>query len=311
VVLSAPLIWLGKLGVADLPGLYAVAALLYLCSSLRNLLNNRGSHLFVSSMLLLESTGRMLTFLAMAAVFGATARMLMVSSALALGIEFALILSQARRRLQLSNSAVPFDSAATIFHVAMPISGSAVCNALQVQAYRVAYPLAGFGAVSGVFGVVSNIGTAGMGACSAIFSQLYLPQLYQSAGASIRRYVSHALLLSSGVLAFSMAIAPLLVELLTKQQYRPYAFAIGFGVVAEACNLVIGGYVVLLSIEKRTRQLLYFNLFAATLSVAACAGALLYAPNNPYLIGFSIAGSQLLMTFLLIVFTRARPATAT
>lgn len=306
IVLGAPLVSLGKLRMADLPALYAVAALLYLCMTLRNLLNNRGSKVFVSSMLLLESVGRLLAFLAVAVVFGSTARTLMVSSALALGVELTVILVQLRRRIPLSRSSEPLDGAVTVLRIVAPISGSAVCNALQNQAYRVVYPLAGFGAVSGVFGVVANIGIAGMGACASIFSQLYLPGLYRSAGASIRRYVGHALLLSGGILAFSLVFARLLVKLLTKEQYLPYATAVGFGVVSEACNLVIGGYVVLMSIERRTSLLLKFNAATALLSVGGCLGAVAFAPDNPYLIGVFVAGSQLLMTVSLLVFVRRR-----
>ena len=47
-IVSAPFVWFHKLQLADLPWLYAVAALLYLCTSLRNLLNIRGSSVFVS-----------------------------------------------------------------------------------------------------------------------------------------------------------------------------------------------------------------------------------------------------------------------
>jgi len=304
LVLSAPLVWLGKLNVVDLPAMYAVAALIYLCSSLRNLLNNRGSGLFVSSMLLLESIGRMAAFLAIAALFGSSARILMTSSALALSIELAVILIWVRRCLCFSAIRGSLDSVRTVFRVAAPISGSAVCNTVQIQAYRVAYPLSGFGAEAGLFGVVSNIGTAGMGACSSVFSQLYLPQLYQSAGTSIRRYVLHAFLLSGGVLVIAMVAAPLLVGLLTKEQYLPYSMAIGFGVVTEACNLVIGGYVVLLSIEQRTSLLLKSNIFAALVSMAGCVVGISIAPTNIYLIGFSTAGSQLLMTVLLLALVR-------
>lgn len=306
VVLSAPLLWLDKLRLADIPALYAVAALLYLCTTLRGLLNNRGKTVFASSMLLLEAVGRLAAFLAAAAVLGASARTLMVSSAVALAFELLILLWQVRRQLPLTGGTEVLDTSRAILRTVLPMSGSAICNALQLQTYRVAYPLAGLGAVSGIFGVVSNVGTAGMGACASVFSQLYIPQLYQSAGASIRRYVGHALLLSGGVLVVAMAAAPLLVRLLTKQQYQAYALAIGFGVIVEACNLIIGGYVVLLSIEQRTGLLLKFNVAAALLSVSGCMASIALAPSNPYLIGVSIAGSQLLMTALLIFFARRR-----
>ncbi len=306
VVLSAPLIWLGKLHVADVPALYAVAALLYLCTSLRGILNNRDSKIFVSVMLLFESTGRLAAFLAGAALLGASARTLMLSSALALAVEFAIIVAQAGRCLPLSAEPGSLDSPRTIFRTAAPIAGSAVCNALQLQTYRVAYPLAGLGAASGIYGVVSNIGAAAMSACGSIYAQIQTPRLYRSHGASIRSFVGLAALLAAGVLLVATLCAPFLVRLLTKPQYVPYALAVGFGVVTEACNLMIGGYTVMLSLAQRTGTLLKFNLAAAVLSVAGCLTSLTLRPGDPFAIGLSIAGSQLLMTLSMVVFARHR-----
>ncbi len=305
-LLSAPLIYLGKLHPGDLPALYAVAALLYLCTSLRGVLNNRGHTVFVSGMLLLESTGRLVAFVGAVAIFGASARTLLVSSALALGVEFAFILVHARRQLAFSNVAGTLDDAATIFRSAAPIGGAAVCNALQLQTYRIAYSLAGLGVTSGIYGVVSNIGAAAMSACGSIFSQIQTPRLYQSGGATIGRFVGLATVLSTGVLLMTMACAPFLVRLLTKEEYVPFALAIGFGVITEACNLIIGGYAVLLTLEQRQGMLFRFNLAAATLSVFGCLCTLHLWPQDPLLIGFSIVGSQLLMTFSIVTFASRR-----
>ena len=306
VALGAPLVWLGKLRAADLPALYAVAALLYLCMSLRNLLNNRGSKVFVSSMLLVESLGRLVAFVAAAAVFGASARTLMASSAVALGVEFGLILLRARQRLRFGDGPAVLDAPASVLRVAAPISGSAVCNAVQLQAFRVAYPLAGLGATSALYGVVANIGQQAMAVCSSIFSQIETPRLYQSNGGSIRRFVGLGALLALAVLVGMTALAPQFVRLLTKQQYLPYAYAIGFGVVVEACNMIIGAYTVLLSLQRRTGALLAFNVVAAAASVGGCFGALRLRPDDPFVIGYAVAGSQLLMTLALVAFASRR-----
>jgi O-antigen/teichoic acid export membrane protein len=307
VLLGSPLVWLGKLRAADLPALYAVAALLYLCMSLRNLLNNRGSKVFVSSMLLVESLGRLGAFVAVAAVFGASARTLMASSALALAIELAAILARMRGSLRFGTQPGRLDDARTVLHVAAPISGSAVCNAVQLQAFRVAYPLAGLGATSGLYGVVANIGQQAMAVCSSIFSQIETPRLYQTQGGSIRRFTGLAAALAAAVLVGMTALAPLFVRLLTKEQYLPYAYAIGFGVVVEACNMVIGGYTVLLSLRRRTGLLLRLNVAAAAVSVAGCLGAIRWLPGDPFVIGWAVAGSQLLMTLVLVAAASRKP----
>lgn len=306
VVLGMPLVWLDKLHASDLPSLYAVAALLYLCMSLRNVLNNRGSKVFVSSMLLMESTGRLLSFLAIAALFGASARTLLSSSALALAIELVFIVARIRRTLHVGAEPVQLDPAATVLRVAAPISGAALCNAVQLQAFRVVYPLAGLGATSGLYGVVANIGQQAMSVCNSIFSQIETPRLYQSRGASIRRFVLLGSALTGVVLIGMVGLAPVFVRLLTKEQYLPYAYAIGFGVLVEACNMLIGGYTVLLSLQQRTGALLKLNLATAALSMGGCLWALRALPGDPFAIGWIVAGSQLLMTIALVAFVPRR-----
>lgn len=307
VALGIPLWCLGKLQAADLPVLYAAAALLYLCSTLRNLLNNRGNTVFVSAMLLLEAVGRLVAFLAVAALAGASARGLMVSTAIALLAELAVILAQLRRVLPLSHAPGALDPAGAVVRIAAPLAGSAVCNAVQLQAYRVAYPLAGFSAASGLYGVVANVGGAAMAACASIYQQLQQPQLYQSDGTSLRRYVSRAVLLGLGVLVVVLAAAPLLVGLLTKERYVAYSAIVGFGVVVEACSLVAGAYTVVLSLRGRTDVMLRFYLAAAALSLGGCLAALAWRPDNPYLVGVVVAGSQLLLTLAMAVHVSRRP----
>ncbi len=298
VVASLPLIQLGNLRWGDLPVMYAVASLLYLCSTLRNLLNNRGRTVFVSAMLLLESTGRLAAFVGLAALLDASARTLMMSSALGLAFELALILLAMRR---LARSAEPqrLDDGRTILRTAAPIAGAAVCNAVQLQGYRVAYPLAHHTATSGLFGVVSNIGAAAMSAAGSIYSQLQTPRLYASQGRYVRRFALLASALACVLLVAALLTAHLLVSTLTGPQYLPYAYAVGFGIVTEACNLIAGGYTIALSMTGRTALLFKLNLLAAAVSAAGCCASLLLRPGEPMLIGASLAGSQLLMTLAL------------
>lgn len=300
VLASVPLIETGMLHWGDLPALYVVAALLYLCTSLRNLLNNRGRKVFVSTMLLLESSGRLLAFLALAAVAGNSARILMISSALGLAIELSMILPAACR---LPRAAEPhrLDHGRSVLRTAAPIAGAAVCNAIQLQGYRVVWPLAQHSATSAQFGVVANIGAAAMSAAGSIYAQLRTPGLYASQGTSVRRYALSAVALASVLLAVSLAAAPLLVRTLTRPQYVPYAYAIGFGVVVEACNLIAGGYTIALTIASRTTLLLKLNMMAAAVSAAGCFATLLLRPDEPLLIGVSLAGSQVLLTVALAV----------
>jgi hypothetical protein len=302
VVVSAPFVVLHKLQLADLPWLYAVAALLYLCTSLRNLLNIRGGSVFVSVMLLMESIGRLLAFVLMAAVLGRSARTLMVSSALALALEFALILWRCRARLRFGPEPARLDPPAAIARTAASLAGGAASNTIQLQAYRVAFPLAGLGATSGAYGIVANVGAAAMSACASIYQQIEAPRLYQSQGRTIGQFVRLAVLLSLGVLAVALGFSSFLIGHLTQPQYLPYALAIGFGVVVEACNLVIGGYGVYMTIHRRTAPLFHLHLLGAVVAVAGCLATLRWSPQSPMLIGAALAGSQLLITPLMGLF---------
>lgn len=302
IVLGAPLVCLGKLEVMDLPVLYSVAALLYMCATMRNLLNNRDGKVFVSSMLLLESLARLSAFAVANLVYGASARTLMVSSVLALAVELMFISFRMQGKLRFETDLGYLDKTATVFRVAAPISGSALCNAMQLQTFRVAYPLVGLSATSGLYGVVANIGGQAMGVCAAIYSQIETPRLYQTKGGSLRRYVGLAALLALVVFVFTMMFAPFLVRLLTKDQYLPYAYAIGFGVITEAVNLIVGAYTIVLSLQRRTHLLLKTNFAAAAVSVVGCMLAIRLLPSDPFAIGWILAGSQLFMALVLIAF---------
>jgi hypothetical protein len=244
----------------------------------------------------------LLAFVAMALLLGRSARTLMISSAVALGLELAVILWQCRVRLSFSAEPERLDPPRKIVLTATSLAGGAVSNALQLQAYRVVFPLAGLSAFSGIYGIVSNVGAAGMAACASIYSQIELPKLYQSQGRSIGRFVKMAVVLSVGVLAFAMIFSSFLIGHLTQKQYVPYALAIGFGVVIEACNLVIGGYGVYLTLYQRTAPLLHLHILGAAVAVLGCLAILKWYPQSPMMIGVALAGSQLLITPLMGLF---------
>lgn len=295
-LVSAPFVYMHKLQLADLPWLYAVAALLYLCTSLRNLLNIRGSSVLVSTMMLLESAGRVLAFVALATLLGRSARTLMISSALALALELIVILWQFPRRLTFSNEPSHLDRPSFIVRTAMTLAGGAISNTVQLQTYRVAYPLFGLSSSSGIYGVVANVGAAAMAACASIYSQIEIPKLYQSQGRSIWSFVKLAVALSVAVFVVAMLLSSFLIAHLTQKKYVPYSLAIGFGVIIEACNLITGGYAVCLMFYQRVGALLNLHIIGALVSVLGCLATLKWYPQSPMLIGAVLAGSQLLIT---------------
>ena len=213
-----------------------------------------------------------------------------------------MILWQCRVQLRFVAEPARLDPPGKIALTATSLAGGALANALQLQSYRVMFPLSGMSASSGVYGIVSNVGAAAMAACASIYTQIELPKVYQTQGRSVGHFVKLATLMSLGVLAVALVFAKFLVGHLTQQQYVPYAYAIGFGVVVEACNLVLGGFGVYLTLYQRTAPLFYLHMLGAVVAVAGCLAALELSPQSPMLIGLSLAGSQLLITPLIGLF---------
>lgn len=296
VILCTPFIALNLLSVSDVPLLYGLASLLYLCTSLRNLLNIRGQAIFSAGMIALESTARLLAFIIAVATLGASARTLLMSSIVALAAEFILLLWQAHRSLKISDVEERLDHPAKILRTVATLAGGAASNTVQLQAYRILFPAVGHADTVAALGVTANIGGVAMSACAQVFSQLYLPRLYQSQGASIGQYAGWATAVGLGLLAVALPMSDFLVRHLTHAAYVPYASVIGIGIVIEACNLLIGAYGVYLTIHGRTGTLFRFQLAGAVLSLAGCIWLLALAPNNPLTLGIVVAGSQLLVT---------------
>ena len=301
VALGAPFVAMGLLAAPDLPLLYALAALLYLCSSLRNLLNIRGQATFAASMILLEAVARLLAFMLFAWSLGASARTLLLSAIAALAAELAVLVWQARRTLPLSQATGALDLPANVLRTASALAGGAASNTVQLQAYRVLFPATGYASTAATLGVTANIGAAAMSACAQVFSQLFLPRLYQSQGASIGRYVAWGTAVALGLLVLALPMSEFLVRHLTTPEYIPYAPAIGIGIVIEACNMLIGAYGVFLTLRGCVRALFLYQLAGAIASLGGSLWLLSSMPQSPVMLGLVVAGSQLLVTLALSV----------
>lgn len=296
VLLGVPFIVAGQLTVADLPLLYGLAALLYICSSIRNLLNIRGQASFAAAMVVLEAFGRLVAFVAVCHWVTPSARTLLASSIAALAAELVILVQRARRSLPFTNNGEPLDTPGHIVRTAGALSGSAASNTVQLQAYRLLFPATGHAPTSAALGVTANIGAVAMSACAQVFSQLFLPRLYQTRGASIGQYVGWSVGMAAAVLAVGLSLSEMLVRHLTQSAYVPYAAAIGVGIIVEAGNLVIGAYGVYLTLHGRAAMLFRFQLAGAMISLGGCLVVMYQAPDSPLLVGAVVAVSQLLIT---------------
>ena len=302
VLLSLPLVLMGHLSPSEVPLLYLMAAFLYLCTSIRNLLNIRGYLTFSTSMVLFESLARLIVFIFFSAIFEASAQALLLSSIVALFIEFIILFYWALKVLPLSFLSVRLDGPFTILKSTTLLAGCAVSNTVQLQSYKLILPSAGYLNTSGALGVVSNIGAVAMSSCAQVFSQLFTPRLYKSNGASVNEYVGWGSLMALMVLIIGLLLSNFLVLNLTKSDYLPYASLIGVGVVIEASNMIVGAYSIYLLLHGKIRPLFLIQLIGALLSLVGCFISIIWFPYSPVYVGLVIAGSQILVVFLLMIY---------
>ena len=179
-----------------------------------------------------------------------------------------------------------------VWNFAYPISISAVINWIQLQSYTILLVPFGFAEAVGVFGTLQNIGSSGMNACSTVFSQLFVPNIYKSNGSYIKRYLLYAVLAILFVLTVSMVLSPVIVGLLTKEKLVPYSKVIAWGILIEAGNFLISGLIIYLTIHNLTRSTIKISLMG--LSVFIINFLILYLIHSitVYTLGMPMVLSQ-------------------
>lgn len=302
VIFCLPLLYLGKVQQADIPGIYITALLLYLCNFSRGVLNNRGHKVFVVSMLVFEGAAKVGLFILVSKLIVATAGTLLYTSVLALLLEVLIILLYSSRKIAYSWLDEGIENYKTVFHKSYALSIGAICNLVQLQSYRLTYVWAGVPATAAIYVVVTNLGSSGMAAISSVYSQIFLPKVYSTKGEFTLTYIRNALILTLIVLVGAALTGKYLLLFLTKNNYVEYAQAIGFGVLVEAGNLVIGAATVYLMLNNAAKATIFCNVFATIISVVGGCIALHYWPENAFAIGIPIALSQISITIFLIFY---------
>jgi O-antigen/teichoic acid export membrane protein len=293
-----------NLGLYEVFLTFSLSALLYLCTSLRALLNNRSHGVFVVFMLMIEASLKLVFFIALVSVGQTSADMLILSNAAALACELGFILYFFYAREKFDFLAVEKVSNRELVRFSYPLSISSGCNWIQLQGYRLVYVWFGHADIAGLYATVSNIGSVGMAAGSQIYSQLFQPKIYQSRGSFIKKYLVMAGFISVMALVSYAVLGPFILGLLTKGDFKVYYKLMLFGVIVEACNLMIGAITAFSGLLKRTNILIRTNLIGMFISVSIIALSLYIAASDPYLIGTSIAASQVVILLFLLSFVR-------
>jgi len=289
---------------------FILSVFLYLCMSLRAVLNNRSHGIFVVFMLMIESSLKLLLFFALVSIGQNSADMLILSNAAALMCELAVILYFFYVYEKFDLTSMEKVSNRAVVKFSYPLSISAGCNWIQLQGYRLVYVWFGHADIAGLYATVSNIGSVGMAAGSQIYSQLFQPRIYQSKGSFIKKYLIMAFFISIMALVSYAILGPFILGLLTKGDFKVYYKLMLFGVVVEACNLMIGAITAFSGLLKRTNILIKANLIGVLVSISVVALSLYFAASNPYLIGTSLAASQTVVLLFLLSFVRRAFASA-
>ena len=291
-VLGTPVCLAGKISPLDFLLIFGLSISLYVSTSTRNYLNNRGHGLFTGWMLLLEAGLKVLSFLLFLYYGMSHISAFVLSTVTAFVLEFIGLGAFFRRYVPYSLAKTTTSELRTMFATSGVITFSAVCNWLQLQGYRIVYVWAGLPEVAGLYASVSNVGLMGMNALSTVFSQILLPKVYSSRGQYIVRYTRYALVLCLIVLIGYVALGKVLLAVLTKREFKSYAGLMLFGILVEAGNLLIGATSTYFTLRGTSFNLLTANI--AGICVVGCGIAMCMAwrPHNAYCLGAVLVVSQ-------------------
>ena len=295
-----PLWYMGKIEFFDLFGIYLTAFLFYICNFSRGLLNNRGHKIFVVNMLIFESILKIVLFLAAVMYFNANAELLLYSTILAFIFEILIIGIYFSKKIAYSWNEEDLEDYKTVFRKCYALSIGAICNLVQLQLYRLMYVWVGAPATAAIYTVVSNLGASGMTAISSVYAQLFLPKVYVSKGKYTLTYIRNALLLTLLVVISALIFGKYVLLFLTKDDYVEYAHAIGFGVLIEAGNMVIGAATVFLMMNNAAKLMIFYNVVAAISSTVGGFIVMTHWPQDAFLIGIPIVLSQIFIATFLI-----------
>lgn len=298
-IISVPFVMMGQMGLWDIPLLYSLAAFLYVCSTLRNLINIRGQSNFVAVVLLFESIARLISFVFISLILGATARTLLFSACFALIVEAIIVIFKAMREFTWVSEGARLDGIGKVVKTTLALTGGAASNAIQLQSYRVLFPMVGHPNTAASLAVISNIGSVGMGAVAQVFSQLLTPRIYNTNGKFVEKYAIFACALTIAMLVIVMPFSELLVKYLTNPVYLPYSTAVGVGIIIESCNMLIGAYGIYLTLHGQVGILFKLQMIGASISLLGCSILASVDPVSPLMIGLVLSCSQLLIVPIL------------
>ncbi|MBU3538246.1 hypothetical protein [Polynucleobacter sp. UK-Gri1-W3] len=300
LLISTPLIIFNKINILASVEIYIMACILFITSGLRDLLNNKGHNKINGFALLIEVILKIIIFYIICHFYSINAIGLIFSAIIAISIEMLALLWISKKIFTIEYRIaknIDLSYLKSVFHLSI----ASISNLLQLQGYRIIYPLAGFQATSGVYGAVGNMGTSIMASFSSIYSQIELPKIYSTNGKYIINYIINSIVLIFIVIIFCIVLKDEIVLILGSNSYLSYSNLIFYGILTEGMNLVLGAGIVAMTIMGRTKNLSSYSVIAATISLLAGILISIYYPEKIFLIGLPIVLSQFLLIILLVI----------
>lgn len=282
-----------------IPFVVLYATSLYLVTSIRGMINNLEKRRAAIYCILIEIVARVLFFYFFIHFFQPNG-LVLFGATLSASLSILIVLFFIFRNL----SEYKFDKIyhfenGKILRFCYPISVSAVINWIQIQGYSLVLGPLGLVEIVGIYGTVSGVGAAGMGAGCSVYSQIFTPNIYKSHGAYIKTYCKNALLLIGVVLIGGLAFSKLFIPLMTKPEFGKYAYIMGYGILIEGGSLLIGALTSFLTINNMTKATLKASILNLVCFVSMFVFIYLLKLINIYSIGLPIVISQFAVTFYL------------
>lgn len=184
-----------------------------------------------------------------------------------------------------------------VFVFSYPFSVSAVCNWLQLQGYRLILVPLGYSEVVGIFATLSSIGSSVIAVITLIYSQQFVPRIYNSEGRFTANYLKGALLVALIVTVMSYFCGGFLVDILTNQKFMQNWEIMLFGLITDASNLFAGALVIHATIKGNTKSIMTSAIVG--LAIMLISFLILFCSENIslYTVGFPLLISQWCVVF--------------
>jgi O-antigen/teichoic acid export membrane protein len=268
---------------------------IYFVNLLRGFINNLENRRYASYTLLIETICKILFFLLYNHLFSSSALVILSAmlsaSLLSFVILFVFLTSLPEFKLPQINYFIPKE----IIAFSYPMSIGAVINWIQLQSYSIILVPLGFVEAVGIFGTMANVGSSGMNACSTIFAQLYVPNIYKSNGTYIKKYLGMALLAIVFVFTVSALSSKIIISLVTKHELVKYSLIILYGILTEAGNFIISGLSIYVTIHNLTKATLKLSFMGVLVFFLSFIILYMFKNINVYTLGIPMVITQLII----------------